>query len=120
MGGARVTWVRDLGVGLDTRDAQRRTHLPWRPGDMMVTFGLEAPGSPALPAVLTLRASGTEPKLKFYLEVLPASGGGGEGGGAPGGEGRHGADEVADALVVAVDQELVQVDRSGLKRRAAA
>lgn len=59
-------WPRDLGVGLDTREADHQPRLPWRAGDMMVTLGLAQRGSTA---TLTLRASGTEPKLKYYLEV---------------------------------------------------
>jgi phosphomannomutase len=53
-------------------------------------------------AVVTLRASGTEPKLKFYLEAW----GGGEGGAAA----------LADQLAAAVEAELVQPQQHGLTR----
>jgi phosphoglucomutase len=56
----------------------------------MITFTLEGP------ATLTLRASGTEPKLKYYLETR---------------------DDVAlaDRLQAAVERELVQPERHGLR-----
>ena len=51
-------WYRyDLGM------PDGKPTLPWTPGDMMITFRLSGG------AELTLRASGTEPKLKYYLEV---------------------------------------------------
>ncbi|GAB4816830.1 hypothetical protein N2152v2_003876 [Parachlorella kessleri] len=88
IGGQRVTAVRDLGTGLDTSQEDRQAVLPWQPGDLMITFTLQGP------ATLTLRASGTEPKLKFYLEVA----GGKEGGAA--------AAELAEKLERAVAEEL--------------
>jgi phosphomannomutase len=63
IGGVKVTGVRDLGTGLDTTTPDQKPTLPWTPGDMMVTFYTEHGGT------LTLRASATEPKLKYYLEV---------------------------------------------------
>ncbi len=56
--------VRDLGTGLDTSAPGGKTTLPWTAGDMMITYTLGGGGT------LTVRASGTEPKLKYYLEVL--------------------------------------------------
>ena len=47
-----VLSVRDLGVGLDSGRPDGRATLPWREGDMMLTFRLEGGAS------LTLRASG--------------------------------------------------------------
>ena len=64
--------------------------LPWQPGDLMVTYTL------ASGAWVTLRASGTEPKLKIYLEASK-----------PG---------EADVLAAAVEQELVQPAVAGLAR----
>lgn len=63
----------------------------------MITYTLEGP------AVLTLRASGTEPKLKWYLEASS------EGDPAA-------AAALADALEEAVAAELVQPDVHGLTR----
>lgn len=64
-----VTWVRDLGVGLDTKEAGGKAVLHWRAGDMMITLGLTQQQPTPLRATITMRASGTEPKLKYYLEV---------------------------------------------------
>lgn len=58
-----ITAVRDLDSGLDTAQAEGRSRLPWQKGDLMLTFTLDNVHT------LTLRASGTEPKLKYYLEV---------------------------------------------------
>lgn len=63
VGPLAVESVRDLGTGKDSGTADGLPTLPWTPGDMMITFRL------AGGAELTLRASGTEPKLKYYLEV---------------------------------------------------
>ena len=56
--------MRDLDSGLDTAQAEGRSRLPWHEGDLMLTFTLDNVHT------LTLRASGTEPKLKYYLEVI--------------------------------------------------
>ena len=52
VGGMKVLSIRDLGVGLDTAQPDGKATLPWRDGDMMVTFRLEGGAS------ITLRASG--------------------------------------------------------------
>lgn len=65
----------------------------------MLTFRLESGAS------LTLRASGTEPKLKYYLDVPAVD--------------RKGAVELADAVEAAVARELVRPEAYGLKNRPA-
>lgn len=91
VGGVRVDRVRDMGMGLDgTPDecdagAAGEPSLPWTKGDLMITYYLEGD------AEVTLRASGTEPKLKWYLDVQTSGG----------------AD--ADALAAAVQAELLGV-----------
>ena len=65
LAGVEITAVRDLDSGLDTAQAEGRSRLPWQKGDLMLTFTLDNVHT------LTLRASGTEPKLKYYLEVYP-------------------------------------------------
>lgn len=64
LAGVEVTAVRDLDSGLDSAQAEGRSRLPWHKGDLMLTFTLDNVHT------LTLRASGTEPKLKYYLEVI--------------------------------------------------
>jgi len=94
LGGVGVLWVRDLGTGLDTSRPDQRATLPWRAGDMMISLGLEGG------ATLTLRASGTEPKLKYYLEVQGAD--------------ATASAELAARLEKAVAEELVKVAEAGL------
>ena len=88
IGGLRVVGVRDLGTGLDTGKPGGRTDLHWAPGDLMVTYTLEGGGT------LTIRVSGTEPKLKYYLEVSAAD--------------EAAAAEKADRLLAAVESEVVR------------
>lgn len=97
LGGVKVTGVRDLGTGLDTRQPDQQAVLPWTPGDMMLTLFFEGDG------VLTLRASATEPKLKYYLEVKGAD--------------RAAAEALASRLEAAITDELVQPQAAGIKMR---
>ena len=62
-----MTAVRDLDNGMDTGRPEGRSHLPWHARDLCITFTLDNVHT------LTLRASGTEPKLKYYLEVDPVA-----------------------------------------------
>jgi len=94
VGGLKVSSVRDLGVGLDTSQRDGKATLPWTAGDLNVTLTFEAG------ATLTLRASGTEPKLKYYMEVSGCN-----------------AEDVADILEAAVEKELVRPGETGLAAR---
>jgi phosphoglucomutase len=64
---------------------------------MMLTLFFEGGG------VLTLRASATEPKLKYYLEVK--------------GTDRAAAEALASKLEAAITDELVQPQAAGIKMR---
>eukprot|EP00878_Enallax_costatus_P023401 GHUV01024890.1.p1 GENE.GHUV01024890.1~~GHUV01024890.1.p1 ORF type:complete len:335 (+),score=38.25 GHUV01024890.1:362-1366(+) len=97
VGGVKVVGVRDLGTGLDTTQPDQKAVLPWVPGDMMLTLYFEGNG------VLTLRASATEPKLKYYLEVK--------------GSDRESAGKLASRLEAAITEELVQPEAAGIKMR---
>eukprot|EP00899_Mesostigma_viride_P000653 jgi/Mesvir1/10589/Mv21802-RA.1 len=63
LGMRAVVSVRDLGTGVDTGQSDGKATLQWSSTNMMVTFRLRSN------AVVTIRASGTEPKVKYYLEV---------------------------------------------------
>ncbi|KAF8606309.1 hypothetical protein BDV93DRAFT_521136 [Ceratobasidium sp. AG-I] len=69
IGGLTVTAIRDLtsGHGFDS-DAAPPDHTPSLPvsGGHMITF--KAVDENGLAIVLTIRTSGTEPKIKYYLE----------------------------------------------------
>ncbi|CAE6405206.1 unnamed protein product [Rhizoctonia solani] len=68
IGGLTVTGVRDLttGHGFDS-SAPAPDHTPLLPvsGGHMITFKAKGDG---VAIVLTIRTSGTEPKIKYYLE----------------------------------------------------
>ena len=58
-----MTAIRDLTTGFDSKQKDQRATLPVDPASQMITFEF------ANGACLTLRTSGTEPKIKYYLEV---------------------------------------------------
>jgi phosphomannomutase len=97
VGGVKVTGVRDLGTGYDSTQPDGKAVLPWTPGDLMLTLYFEGGGQ------LTLRASATEPKLKYYLEIK--------------GSERAAAEALASRVEAAVTEELVQPQAAGLKMR---
>ncbi|KAL0487378.1 phosphoglucomutase [Acrasis kona] len=55
--------VRDLTCGIDTSQPDGKPTLPTTPNAQMITFTFEDSST------CTLRNSGTEPKLKYYVEV---------------------------------------------------
>ena len=54
--------VRDLTTGYDSSRADKKAILPTDPKTQMITFKFSNG------IVATLRSSGTEPKLKYYVE----------------------------------------------------
>jgi phosphomannomutase len=63
VGDQKVKHVRDLTTGFDNAQLNNKAILPLSTSSEMITFTLES-GS-----VITLRASGTEPKIKYYIEL---------------------------------------------------
>lgn len=65
MGGGkyRIQTVRDLTTGIDTSQRDGKSLLPASKSSQMITFTFENG------AVVTLRTSGTEPKIKYYAEM---------------------------------------------------
>ncbi|KAJ1558976.1 Phosphoglucomutase-3, partial [Cladochytrium tenue] len=107
LGGQPVTCIRDLTVGFEIRDLTKypgassklaaddfRPTLPLSPE--MVTFEL-AGGS----CVVTLRTSGTEPKIKYYAEAR--------------GNDLDGTKKLLRSVVEAVGHELVRAKANGLE-----
>ncbi|PIO54261.1 hypothetical protein TELCIR_24380, partial [Teladorsagia circumcincta] len=68
IGPHKVKTVRDLTIGYDNSQPDNKPVLPLSTSAEMITFNLEN-GS-----VATLRASGTEPKIKYYIELKTAPG----------------------------------------------
>lgn len=58
-----VTSVVDLTVGYDSRTPDFKPRLPVDPNTQLITFLLDGK------CVCTLRTSGTEPKIKYYIEM---------------------------------------------------
>ncbi|EFA79896.1 phosphoglucomutase [Heterostelium album PN500] len=59
-----ITRVRDLTVGYDSGYPDHKARLPVSSSTQMITFYFENGG------IATLRGSGTEPKLKYYVEMI--------------------------------------------------
>lgn len=58
----KIASIRDLTTGVDTAQTDRKSLLPASKSSQMITFTLENG------TVITLRTSGTEPKIKYYSE----------------------------------------------------
>ncbi|VDP18478.1 unnamed protein product [Onchocerca flexuosa] len=63
-----VKYVRDLTIGYDNEQPGNKPILPLSTSSEMITFTLSG-GSSA-----TIRASGTEPKIKYYIEFKSSPG----------------------------------------------
>eukprot|EP00658_Telonema_sp_P-2_P033175 TRINITY_DN24409_c0_g1_i1.p1 TRINITY_DN24409_c0_g1~~TRINITY_DN24409_c0_g1_i1.p1 ORF type:complete len:278 (+),score=74.12 TRINITY_DN24409_c0_g1_i1:270-1103(+) len=96
--GVKVASIRDLGTGLDSARADRKALLPSNAAAPMITFRMENG------IVLTIRGSGTEPKIKWYSETVGST--------SPTAEADL-SDFVAKAVV-----ELMQPEKFGLVRRS--
>ncbi|RWS09628.1 phosphoglucomutase-2-like protein [Dinothrombium tinctorium] len=60
----KITRVRDLTRGFDSGTADHKPELPSSSSSFMLTFYFENG------VTLTIRASGTEPKIKYYSEMI--------------------------------------------------
>lgn len=65
----RVVAVRDLTTGFDSSQPNGVAILPVSKSSHMITFQLKHMSIENQEAVLTLRTSGTEPKIKYYSEM---------------------------------------------------
>lgn len=59
----QIKYIRDLTTGIDTSQPHGRAILPVSSSSQMITFTFENG------LVITLRTSGTEPKIKYYAEL---------------------------------------------------
>jgi len=62
VGEYKISSVRDVTLGTDSKEASGKSALPCTPDAQMITYRF------ANGATSTLRASGTEPKIKYYVE----------------------------------------------------
>ncbi|KRY00558.1 Phosphoglucomutase-2 [Trichinella pseudospiralis] len=60
----KIKHVRDLCIGYDSSMPGNKPILPWGPSNFMITFFLENG------CTFTIRGSGTEPKIKYYIEIV--------------------------------------------------
>ena len=95
----RVVGVRDLTTGYDNTKEDMKATLPVSKSSHMITFWLDNG------VVITLRTSGTEPKLKYYTEYCAA----------PGNDDWPGVETELANIVNCVIQELFQPEKNGLK-----
>lgn len=63
IGGYVITKIKDVSLGYDSDLGSLPTDKPVSPSSEMITFEL------ANSVVITIRGSGTEPKLKYYIEA---------------------------------------------------
>ncbi|XP_055375651.1 glucose 1,6-bisphosphate synthase [Condylostylus longicornis] len=63
IGEYNIKYIRDLTTGIDTAKSNGKAELPSSSSTQMITFTFENG------VVLTLRTSGTEPKIKYYAEM---------------------------------------------------
>ncbi|KAG7174532.1 phosphoglucomutase-2-like [Homarus americanus] len=94
--------VRDLTTGYDSSQPNKQAVLPVSKSSQMITFSF------ANGCVLTLRTSGTEPKIKYYSEMCAT----------PEQEDWAALKAELAELVEAVVQELMEPDKNGLIPRA--
>uniref|UniRef100_W8CBM9 Phosphoglucomutase-2 n=1 Tax=Ceratitis capitata TaxID=7213 RepID=W8CBM9_CERCA len=64
----KIKYIRDLTNGVDTEQPDGNAILPVSASSQMITFTFENG------LVITLRTSGTEPKIKYYAEMCAQSG----------------------------------------------
>ncbi|KXJ84032.1 hypothetical protein RP20_CCG023558 [Aedes albopictus] len=64
----KIESIRDLTTGYDSTQADGKALLPSSKSSQMITFSFENG------AVITLRTSGTEPKIKYYAEMCAKPG----------------------------------------------
>ncbi|KAJ1814144.1 hypothetical protein LPJ56_003138, partial [Coemansia sp. RSA 2599] len=108
IGGFAVSYIRDLTIGFEMRDVDKHLgpltvsesqfvpSFPVSAGSHMITFETSNGGR------LTMRTSGTEPKLKYYLEVRNAD------------NDRQAAARDLQLMVQAIADELVQAKKNDL------
>jgi phosphoglucomutase len=97
--GVAIVSVKDVTLGYDSASPTRRADLPLTPDSHMIMYAF------ANGCTVTLRTSGTEPKIKWYAEMR--------------GDAGRSASELAATLKAFVDRvvdEMLQPEARGLQR----
>nr|CAD7439127.1 unnamed protein product [Timema bartmani] len=97
----RITSVRDLTTGYDSNQHDRKAILPTSKSSQMITFTFNNG------LVVTLRTSGTEPKIKYYTELCAA----------PEEQNVDYLREVLKEMVDAIVEEFLQPEKNNLTAR---
>ena len=97
--GSKIVAIKDITVGYDSTTTDLKSPLPVTPESEMIMFEFDNGCS------VTLRTSGTEPKIKYYTEIA----------GRPG-EARSLAEGVLHTFVDQLVNEMLQPDKYGLTR----
>lgn len=63
LGNYKITYIRDLTKGYESNTPDKKSIIPATPDSQMITLQFDNS------AILTIRASGTEPKIKWYGEI---------------------------------------------------
>lgn len=94
----KIINVRDLTTGVDTSTADHKPLLPVSSSSQMITFYFENN------VVITLRTSGTEPKIKYYAEMC----------GRPGDDDKKQLIEILDEMITGVVEEFLEPIKNNL------
>ena len=97
--GAKILAIKDITVGYDSTTADLKSLLPMTPDSEMIMFEFDNGVS------VTLRTSGTEPKIKYYTEIA----------GQPGAP-RAVAEEILHVFVDNLVNAMLKPDEYGLTR----
>jgi phosphomannomutase len=97
--GSKILAIKDITVGYDSTTPDKKSPLPVTPESEMIMFEFDNGVS------VTLRTSGTEPKIKYYTEIA----------GRPG-EARALAQGVLHTFVDKLVDEMLHPEQYGLAR----
>ncbi|XP_034475819.1 phosphoglucomutase-2 [Drosophila innubila] len=98
----KIEHVRDLTTGYDSSAADKKATLPVSSSSQMITFTFENG------LIVTLRTSGTEPKMKYYAEMC----------GKPKDENWDELTRTLNRMVEAIVNEFYEPEKNGLQRKA--
>ena len=107
-GGVAIVAVKDVTLGFDSASPTRRADLPLTPDSHMIMYTF------ANGCTITLRTSGTEPKIKWYTEMQTHVNTEQDNGGAGRSVGE--LTSALQAFVNEVIEEMLQPEANGLQR----